>query len=76
MATAINAIIADEVRAQMARRRRSQSSVSTETGISERTLARRLSGASSFTIDELVSIADSLGCPVRQLIGPATQLTA
>jgi len=44
--------------------------LSTETGISERTLTRRLSGNTDWTTSEIARIANKLGVHVTSLVGP------
>lgn len=56
--------IAAEVRAQMARHRRSGRSVALEIGWNQAYLSRRLTGEIAFNTDELVAIAEVLDVPV------------
>lgn len=66
--------IADEVRAELARRKIDQTAVATALGVSQAGASRRLSGVTPFTINELVIIADLLGLPIARLL-PETQVT-
>lgn len=59
---------ADNCRAEAARSGRTIQDISDGTGIGRVTLGRRLSGASSFTINELVAIAAYLGVPLSTLL--------
>lgn len=47
-----------------------------KTGIPRSTLTRRLSGHSSFTLNELQRIADALRVPVAELLEPVTAVPA
>jgi transcriptional regulator with XRE-family HTH domain len=59
--------IAAEVRAELARKNRSQGDLCAALGWSEAYLSRRLTGAVSFRIDELERIAAELGVPLKQI---------
>ena len=58
--------IAGEVRAWMARRRRSSRSVAAQLGCTEPYLSRRLTGAVPFNAAELATIAELLEVPVSE----------
>lgn len=62
-------IISERVRAALADRAITQQSLSRSTGIPERTLARRLAGKSTWTIDELDAVSASLDVSMARLIG-------
>jgi transcriptional regulator with XRE-family HTH domain len=56
--------VAAEVRANLARHRKTQTDLATHLGISVSTLARRLSGDVAFDTDELALVADFFGVEV------------
>jgi len=56
--------VAEEVRAQLARKRRSARSVALQLGWQQAYLARRVTGETPFTINDLAAIAGVLGVPV------------
>jgi transcriptional regulator with XRE-family HTH domain len=56
--------VAEEVRAQLARKRRSARSVALQLGWGQTYLARRVTGETPFTINDLAAIAGVLGIPV------------
>lgn len=60
--------IAQRVREALAEGGTSQQALSATTGIPERTLARRLTGRTNWTVDELDAIADALSVPVGSLV--------
>lgn len=68
MSEGITANVAAEVRAEMARQRRSQRSVADALGVSQTYIWRRLTGDVSFDIAELSAVADFLGVPMGQFI--------
>jgi transcriptional regulator with XRE-family HTH domain len=61
--------VAGNVRAELARQRRSQRELQQHLGISRVTLYRRLSGESPFDVDELRKIAELLHVSVSDLLG-------
>jgi DNA-binding Xre family transcriptional regulator len=65
------ATVAGEVRAQLARRGKTKVWLAGELGISTATLHRRLAGASSFSLDEINTIAELLELPVGALLNEA-----
>jgi hypothetical protein len=60
--------IAGQLRAELARQRRSGRELGVELGWSERTLRRRLAGDTPITADELVQAARFLCVPVETLV--------
>ena len=56
--------IAAEVRAQLARRRRSARSVALELGWTQTYMSRRINGRIPFNVDDLAAIAEALDVPV------------
>src|SRR5579859_5043198 len=56
--------IAAEVRAQLARRRRSARSVAFELGWTQTYMSRRINGRIPFNVDDLAAIAEALDVPV------------
>lgn len=59
------------VRAEMARTKRTQAILAHSIGMKQQALSRRLSGATPFTVDELGRVADALGTSIVQLVGAA-----
>lgn len=59
------------VRAEMARRRKSQADLAALLGTSQAAVSRRLSGAVAFDVDELTVIAEHLGVPLVALLADA-----
>jgi transcriptional regulator with XRE-family HTH domain len=65
---------AAEVRAEMARQRRSGKQLATQLGWSQMYLSRRLSGRAPFNLDDLAAIAAALGVPVSSFFpGPGVR---
>lgn len=62
------AAVAEAVRAAIAARGTTQSAVAEATGIPRVTLVRRLTGFSSFTVDELARIAKVLETTPAELV--------
>lgn len=61
-------MVAANCRAEAARHGKTTQDVADGTGIHRVTLGRRLSGSSSFTIDELVAVATYLGVSLETLL--------
>ncbi len=59
------------VRAEMARNKRTQATLADSIGMKQQALSRRLSGTTPFTVDELGRVADVLGTSIVQLVGAA-----
>lgn len=68
--------IAGEVRAEMARKRKSLRDVAGVIGVSHESVRQRLNGEVSFRSDELVLLADELGVPAAQFVSQATDATS
>ena len=66
----LNEKIAEEVRAWMARRRRSQSDLARHLGVARSAISVRMNGARDFSLAELVEIASWLEITPADLIGP------
>lgn len=60
--------VADNIRAEVARRRISQTVLAEKVGIRQQALSRRLNGSTPFRIDELARIADALDIPLTELV--------
>ena len=60
--------VADNVRAEVARRKVSQTSLAQLVGIRQQALSRRLNGNTPFRIDELFAIAEALDTTVSELV--------
>ncbi len=67
MAQTYNEIVAGEVRAEMARQKRSQDNLATELGWTQAFLSRRLTGKLAFSTNEIEQMASVLGVPLSQL---------
>lgn len=61
--------IAANVRAEAARKRRTQADLAGLLGITQQAMSRRFHGHTPFTADEMAVIASDLGVPVSALIG-------
>lgn len=66
-------LVAEEVRALLARRRLNGAKLATAIGKSEMYVSRRLRGETAFDLDDLEKIADVLGVPVGQLLPQSVQ---
>jgi transcriptional regulator with XRE-family HTH domain len=66
VASSYNEHVAGEVRAELGRQNRSQSSLAVALGWSDAYFSRRLTGAVPFTTDDLAAIAAELGVRVEQ----------
>lgn len=71
--TPASRIVADEVLAHLGRLRLSRVWLSADTGYPLSTLSRKLNAQTAFTIDELDTIAGSLGIELSKLLEPLTQ---
>lgn len=71
MTNGLSQTVADNIRAEMARRKKSQRDVAEALGSSQPAVYRRLAGEVAFDVDELGAIADLLEMDVRDLL-PAT----
>lgn len=60
---------ADNIRAEMARQRLSQTALAEVLNISQAAVSRRLAGKTEFSITELASLAAWLGVPAASLLG-------
>jgi len=60
--------IVGEIRAEMARQRKTQRDVAERAGWTQSYLARRLVGRTAISLDDLDRIAHALGVPVRALV--------
>lgn len=60
---------ADNIRAEMARRRIPQIALAKHLGMSQAAVSRRLNGVTAFDVDELTSLAAWLGVPAASLLG-------
>jgi transcriptional regulator with XRE-family HTH domain len=73
MAMTYNESVAAEVRAEMARQRRSQTDLAGALNWTQVFLSRRLTGTVAFTTDEIEAVAGELGIPLSQLVAPVRQ---
>lgn len=67
MTQTLSARVASAVRAEVARRKISQSEIAGLLGISQASLSRRMTGLTPFDIDEVDKIAAHLELPVASL---------
>ena len=63
--------VAGEIRAELARQRRTQTDLAAELGLSQPSVSQRLSGQVPMTVDEVARIADWRGVPVSVLVDAA-----
>jgi transcriptional regulator with XRE-family HTH domain len=75
MAQTYNETVAAEVRAEMARQRRSQADIAAGLGWTQAFLSRRLNDDVAFSTDEIERLAGALGIPLSQLVTPAQAAT-
>lgn len=61
--------VATEIRAHLARQRKTQAQIAGHLGISQQAVSRRMSGAQPFDVDELHRVAAFLDVPVASLLG-------
>lgn len=64
--------VADNVRAEAARRRVSQAALARHLHLSQQSLSRRFLGYIAFDVNELAAIAEVLEVPIEALYGTAT----
>lgn len=64
--------VAAEVRAELARQRRTQADLASALGMSPQAVGRRLSGEHPFDVVELGRAADWLGVPLSSLVPEGT----
>lgn len=76
MSESLTATVAAEVRAEMARQRRSQREVADALGVSNTYVWRRLVGEVAFDLDELEAVAAYLAKPVAQFMRRTEQGSA
>jgi DNA-binding Xre family transcriptional regulator len=60
--------VAGEIRAAMARKRISATTLSQQVAIPPATLSRKLNAKTGFTVDELLEIADALSVDASELL--------
>jgi len=72
MGTSLRSLTAGEVRAEMARQRKSGIELASLLNLSQQSVSRRLNAETDFSLDELAAVADWLGVPVLSLIGRAS----
>ena len=60
--------VAANVRAELARRRITQTDVAQRLGVSRQNVAQRLNGSVDFRVGELISVADMLGITIAELL--------
>jgi transcriptional regulator with XRE-family HTH domain len=60
--------VAANVRAELARRRITQTDVAQRLGVSRQNVAQRLNGSVDFRVGELIAVADMLGITIAELL--------
>lgn len=65
-----DALVAAEIRAELARQRMTHGRLAEELGVSRAYLSRRLNGDTPLSITDVAAIAGILGVPVAQLTRP------
>lgn len=68
--------VADEVRAEMARQRKTAACLAEAVGISQHTMGTRLKGAVPFNVEELMKVATALGMTLVDLVARAEKAKA
>ena len=63
------------IRAEMARRKVSQTTLAEHLGVSQTSISARLSGRTAFDINEIHAIAVFLGVPLSVLLPDTSQIT-
>jgi transcriptional regulator with XRE-family HTH domain len=63
-------LVAGEIRAELARQRKSQAELAGQLGVSRPWLSRRLSGETPLSIGDVVVIAGTLGVSIAALTAP------
>lgn len=69
-------LVAGEIRAELARQRKSQAELASQLGVSRPWLSRRLSGETPLSVGDVVVMADALGVPVSALTAPVDEQPA
>lgn len=75
MTTDKDAATADEVRAAMARKRKTQNDVAGELGLSRQAVSDRLRGRTPWTVSEIHQLARLLDVPACALVDPLAHPT-
>ena len=60
--------VAANVRAELARRRITQTDVAQRLGVSRQNVAQRLNGSVDFRVGELIAVAEMLGITIAELL--------
>ena len=63
--------VAAEVRAAVARAGLNNASIAAKTGMSHQSVLRKLRGDRAITVEELIDIAEAVGCSVSDLLPAA-----
>lgn len=70
-AEAVQGMVADEVRAEMARQRKTAAELAVALGTTQHTVGRRLNGATPFNVFELARVAEWFGTTTDTLVARA-----
>lgn len=68
MATTPSAVAGANIRAEMARRGISQTTLAAAVGMSQFSISSRIRGVTAWTLDELVAVADALDVPLEVIL--------
>ncbi|WP_417556214.1 helix-turn-helix domain-containing protein [Microbacterium sp.] len=70
---AVQQMVADEVRAEMARQRKTAAELAIAIGVTQHTVGRRLNGSTPFNIFELARVAECFGLTTDVIVSRALQ---
>jgi len=73
---AVQQMVADEVRAEMARQRKTAAELALAIGVTQHTVGRRLNGSTPFNVFELARVAECFGLTADVLVSRALHRTA
>ena len=71
MTQTLSGTVAANIRAEAARRRKTQAQLAEAAGLSQFAISRRMREEFPFTLDEVQAIADFLGVPLSDLLNTA-----
>lgn len=73
---AVQHVVADEVRAEMARQRKTAAELAIAVGVNQHTMGRRLNGSTPFNVMELARVAECFGTTADVIMSRALQRSA
>lgn len=68
--------VSANIRAEMARGKRTQAALAHQVGMRQQALSRRMAGHAPLSVDELGRIAEALDVPIEALLAEATKAVA